>query len=202
MIMYVFAVMILAGAWLLFRLWRTSLKDRGRNTRRGARSSAPARRIRAGKVNAKSARGKQAPAKRKHPSQIASKPQAAPQKAIAESSRSRQPPTARAVGSATESLIVMTRVRPSATSTAGIVRALNGTSDIDTRRTAPTSTAAPSSIRTEPTTIVPATLRMPAPVAAPSPIRAPAPTVEPVAPAPVFSELSASNRWRLLSNSY
>jgi len=149
MMIYVFAVMVLLGAWLLFRLWKSSSNHQKRNTRRAVRASAPARRAQAGKAEKKYARGKHAPAKRRHPPQPTSKPQATPEKAMADARPSQWPPTARPTSRATESPIVMTRVRPPATSTAGIVRALSRAHTVDTGRTAPAPTAAPSSVRVE-----------------------------------------------------
>ncbi|WP_458071874.1 DNA translocase FtsK [Rhodanobacter sp. BL-MT-08] len=149
MMIYVFAVMVLLGTWLLFRLWKSSSNHQKRNTRRAARPSAPARRKQAGKVEKKHARGKHAPAKRRHAPQPIGKPQATPEKTMADALPSHRPPTARPASRATESPILMTRVRPPATSTAGIVRALSSAHPVDTGPTASAPTAAPSSVRSE-----------------------------------------------------
>ncbi|MBB5358289.1 S-DNA-T family DNA segregation ATPase FtsK/SpoIIIE [Rhodanobacter sp. ANJX3] len=191
MMIYVFAAMILSGMWLLFRLWKSSSNNQKRNTRRATRPSAPARRTHAGKAGERWARGKQAPAKRKHPPQPASKPQATPEKAMAEAWPSHRPPTARPARSVTESPVLMTRVRPPATSTAGIVRALSNAHDVDTRRTAPMPTAAPSSVRTEPASIAP-TAAKPARVMAPSthdePMSAAPQAITPIEPMAAYIE--------------
>jgi hypothetical protein len=155
MMIYVFAVMVVLGAWLLFRLWKSSSSNQKRNTRRAVRASAPARRTQAGKAEKKYARGRQAPAKRRHPPQPTSKPQAPHEKTVADAWPSHRPPMARPTSRATESPILMTRVRPPATSTAGIVRAPSSTHPGDTGRTAPAPTAAPSPVRAERASIEP-----------------------------------------------
>ncbi len=139
MIMYVLAVMVVAGLWLVFRLGRSAAGNRSRNTRRATRPSAHARRNHAGKVVARGAHSTQLRAER--PAAIPP----APEKATVEPWRSHQTPSARPARAA-EPTVTLTRLRPPATSTAGIVRALSHLGEGEARVTAESAEVAPHAI--------------------------------------------------------